>query len=412
MITLRILVAATPGAGADVMSWALYDATGVCTATGRDAPDDWPAADGIEIVLAASQVRLAAVTLPPLHPARVAAAAAFALEDQLAGPAEDLRLAASAQRPDGRVVVAIVARSLLDELRAQLQRTARSPRVTRVVAEPDLAAPGNGWCWCLPADSPEFGFVRLPDGSAFPVDRAEGTALPAEIALALAGASRSAALPAEIRVDGPVDDAHLAQWHAETRVPFVRGSPWTWHGAPASAFAHAIDLGRGEFASAAPPRSGARMRVFVPAMAIAVAALALHVVLTIGEWAWWRVDAWRAARAWTALAVAAGIPEADAQTPAAARSALDRRYATARHAQGLAAPDDALPLLARAAPALAAMPPGILKTATYADGRWTLDLQTTDAAAVAALDARFKQSGTPAISATTAAGTRLRFGAF
>ena len=132
---------------------------------------------------------------------------------------------------------------------------------------------------------------------------------------------------------------------------------------------------------------------------------------TVGEWAWWRVDAWRSAQAWRAVATAAGVPAADADSPAAARAALARRYTQQRHAQGLPAPDDALPLLARVAPALAGLPPGILKSALYADGHWTLDLQPADPAAIRDLDARLKQAGTPAIVATTAAGTRLRFGA-
>ncbi len=54
--------------------------------------------------------------------------------------------------------------------------------------------------------------------------------------------------------------------------------------------------------------------------------------------------------------------------------AITRRYAEARHRAGLAAPADALPLLARAAPALAALPAGVLRTAAYS--RWPLDARS------------------------------------
>jgi hypothetical protein len=90
--------------------------------------------------------------------------------------------------------------------------------------------------------------------------------------------------------------------------------------------------------------------------------------------------------------------------------ALGRRYAALRHAQDLPAPDDALPLLARATPALAALPAGAVKSATYADGHWTLDLARPDAAAIADLDARLRAAGMPALVAPSATGTRVRFG--
>jgi hypothetical protein len=81
-----------------------------------------------------------------------------------------------------------------------------------------------------------------------------------------------------------------------------------------------------------------------------------------------------------------------------------------RHAQGLPTPDDAMPLLARATPALAGLPAGAVKSATYADGHWTLDLLRPDAAIIADLDARLRAAGVPALMATSATGTRVRFG--
>ena len=74
------------------------------------------------------------------------------------------------------------------------------------------------------------------------------------------------------------------------------------------------------------------------------------------------------------------------------------------------APDDALPLLARAAPALATLPAGAVKSATYADGHWTLDLALADASAVANIDARMRAAGVPVLTAPSPNGTRMRFG--
>jgi hypothetical protein len=82
-----------------------------------------------------------------------------------------------------------------------------------------------------------------------------------------------------------------------------------------------------------------------------------------------------------------------------ARIAFSRRYAQIRHDHGLSAPEDALPLLARAAPALAALPPGTVKRASYADGHWTLDLALANPAAIGDLELRMRSAGVPALVA-------------
>ena len=66
------------------------------------------------------------------------------------------------------------------------------------------------------------------------------------------------------------------------------------------------------------------------------------------------------------------------------------------------------PLLARAAPALAGLPAGAFKTATYTPATWTLDLAKLDAGALAELDRRLAAAGLATLQATTNAGTRLR----
>lgn len=406
MTILRVLLAAPPAAN-EALAWGLFDAAGACIRTGRSIASERPAADRVEAVLAASQVRIASIVLPPLAPARVAAAAGFAVDDQLAGPKEAQHLAVSRQAPDGRVRVVIAARSIIAEL-----RDSSSLRAARIIAEPDLAPPYRGWRWCAATSNDGDGFVRRSDGSAFPVSVANaGSGLPPELALALGQARRDNTQPQEVRVEFDATDTDLDRWQHEARIAFVRGAPWRWTAAPASAYADAVDLLQGDFALAPPPAAGARPRLFAPALTLATAALALHVVATVGEWGWLRVEAWRNARAWSALATNAGIAADAVATPATAKTELARRYAQLRHEHGLAAPDDALPLLARAAPALRALPPGTVKTATYRDAHWTLDLTLNNADAVAALDAQLRQWGVPALLAATSSGVRVRLGA-
>jgi len=106
-----------------------------------DRPDGWPAAGRIEGVVAASQLRIAAVKLPPMPLSRVAGAAGFALEDQLAGAPSEHHLVASAQAPDGRVRIIIVARSLVAGIAAARHG------IARIIAEPELATQIAGWRW-------------------------------------------------------------------------------------------------------------------------------------------------------------------------------------------------------------------------------------------------------------------------
>lgn len=417
MTTLRLHVRAADATSA--LQWALFDDDGALLRTGRDAPSDLPRADTLEIVVAAADVRLASLALPPMPAPRVAAAAAFALEDRLAGPADDQWLAPAAQRHNGRVIVAIVSRALLTSLRARAATIQATP-AARILVEPELAGVGTGWRWCVPDTELELdgqtagSFVRAADGSAFPVSPigADDT-LPPELQLALAQTLREGPRPSEIRVDANVADATLARWQGETGVPFVRGAPWRWFDADPATFAAATNLLQRELAPTPPPPPGSKLRAFKVALVLAGIALVLQVTATIGEWAWWRVADWRTTRATIAIATEAGVPAANAATAKTALAGLAKRYADERHTRGLTAPEDALPLLARAAPALSglAATPGVLKSATYADGHWTLDLQGGNPQVVRGIEAKLKESGTPAIVAQSQTGVRVRIGA-
>lgn len=398
MSILRVLLAAPPSPSQEV-PWALYDAQQRLVRSGVGAMAAWPDAARREAVLAAAAVRLARVVLPPMPADRVAAAAAYALEDQLAGPAQAQHLVASARARDGAVEVAIAARSLFPRLRESF---------ARVVVEPSAAPvpPAAVWRWY--ASGLAGGFVRRPDGSAFAVGAPErGGGAPPELALALAHAARSGTPMPRVEVAFPVEDASLAAWSGSCGATFARGTAWRWD-QDGNALAAANDLLQGEFSRtprAAPVSAAGRFRW---AAAIAGSALALHVLATLGQWAWLRYDAWQTARAVVSTARNAGAGEATDADAAAA--ALSRRFADYRHRAGLAAPGDALPLLARAAAPLAALPPGAIKSATYAAGTWTFDLGKVDPAAAATLDRALATAGLATLAATTPAGTRMRVG--
>jgi hypothetical protein len=391
MSTLRVLLDAAPTAGrAD--AWSLFDDTEAVVASGRGVPNAWPAALRREAVLAAACVRIVGLHLPPLTADRVPAAASFALEDQLAGPADEQHIAVSSQRADGTVEAIVANRGLIAQLADEFDR---------IFAEPALAPlpPPQHWRWY--ASEAGGGFVRKPDGSAFATGGLDR--LPAELALALDHAARAGGGPAGVEMAFAPNATLRADFAQHAGTSFVTTPPWRWEAGGSAAFAAATDVRQGEFARAALSATRVSARWFRWAAILAALAIGLHVTATIGEWISLRVDTWRVRSALNDVARDAGIT--GGEDPAAA---IARRYAEARHRGGLAAPADALPLLSRAAPALAALPTGTLKSATYTDGHWTFDLAKLDAGAAERLERQLAGAGLSTLAATNPSGARMR----
>jgi general secretion pathway protein L len=403
MTTLRVLLDAAPDAER-AADWALFAAGGRLIRTGRGRPSDWPTRDSSEAVIAATWGRLVTLTLPPLPAPRVAAAAGYALEDQLAGAPEDSHAAFAAQAADGTVRGAILSAPWMRAFNAGSQRA--GIRWDRIVLESDLARPpASGWCWCARSTT-DAGFVVTDRGASIGVGAARDQGLPAELALAITAAGEHA--PRVVRVDiGGVDPERLAQAKAQTGVAFSAGAPWRWFEATPQAFAAAVNLATtGADAGVPSPRSTA-MRLFRPALAIAALALGIHVIATLGQWASLQWQTRAVQRELLAVAQAAA-PESAAMMPPL--RAIGRRDAELRHRAGLPARDDLLPLLARAAPALVTLPVGSVRSLRYADGHVVFELQKADAAQIARVQHELQAHGLTAIAVATATGTRLRLG--
>ncbi len=398
--TLRIRLAAS-WRPADALAWSLHDDGTDRTETGEDPSVNWPAHDRLEAVIAAAPVRLVALALPPMPANRLAAAARFAVEDQIAVGDAGAQIVV-APGVGGSHVAVICPRDLLQSLQP---RKGALAHLRRAVAEPELCPPGPDWRWCLTERGE--GFVRLPDGSAFATSRAaENGDLPAELAIAL-GRARSETIPA-VRVDGRVAAADLARWQAATNVPFVAGEPWRWD--TAARETPGTDLLQDEFVSDAAPRRPRLTRLFAPALVLLALAALVQVLGALGTWMALRADVWRADASWKSVGLAAGLPANALGSIDDIRRALDRRHRALLHGQRQFARDDALPLLARASAVMGALPPGSLKRATYADTHWTFDLQGLDTAAARRLEAGFRQADLEALVVPVDGGVRVRMG--
>jgi hypothetical protein len=394
MSTLRVLLTAVPAADT-IVAWALFDAEGRLLRTGDDVPAEWPDAVVHEAVLAPGCARLVSVALPPLPPARVGAAVRFALDDQLAAPGDSLRVLVMPQAADGRVRAIVIDGALVSALAAY------RPAFARVLFLPTLFAADGAWHW-VDGFAPAVRFLLRPDGSALAADDPHA----AEVALALraALATGTAAPRVLLHATNPGESVALS---AATGCPWEPAPAWQWSRVPATAFAAAPDLLAGP--DGVTTTQGLRPRLLAalrPATRVAAGALAVFLLGLVVSWGYAQIAQWQSDARLVALAHAAGIAEVD--TPATAGSAIAARYRDVQHAAGREAPDDALPLLAAAAPALAALPAGSLKRATYSAGAWTFELAALDANARTALDARLAAAGLNALSATGRDGMRLR----
>jgi hypothetical protein len=215
-------------------------------------------------------------------------------------------------------------------------------------------------------------------------------------------AAREGRAPAQVVVDRAVGSDALADWTRSTGVTFAAGSPWQWDRAPAAAYADAIDLLTGLRRDDMPPVEAPRL---TRALALLGIALGVHVLATLGTWGFTHTRFANVQRDLVPIAQAAG---AAAATPQTAAADIVRVHADARHRAGLAAPQDAMPVLARAAPALAALPTGALRTATWSAGAWTVDIAPLDDATLDAFVARLAGVGLSALHARTSSGVRAR----
>ena len=405
--TLRVLVEAPPEAGRTA-DWALFDSANRVLRRGKDRPSAWPAADRREAVIAAAHGRLATVTVPPLPPARASAAARFALEDQLADAPEASHIALAPQAPDGTVRTAIVADDWMRAFAAGSKHCVIE--WDRALLECDLATAAPGiWRWCA-ASVNDVGFVRTDNGAPIGVGRASADVPPGELVLALAGAGDRA--PANVRVDAAgASPALLAHASKETRVEFVPGATWRWTDASPAAFAGAIDLLTGDYGAPLHADAADFVRLLRPALWVAAIAIGIAILASVGEWVWLRWQSASIGREMEAIAKSA-VPEYSAEAAGGVTPAvvLQRRERELKHRAGLAARDDFVPLLARAAPALATLPAGALRGLAYGDGHLVLELQKLDAAQTSRIQRELQQTGLIAIAAPTASGARLRIG--
>lgn len=342
------------------LAWMLLDARGVLMREGRSEAAAIPHADDVEAVLPATRVLFARLKLPRVGAGTLREILPYAIEDRLlADPAQIHAVAAS---PDarGETLVAVVDRAwlsrMLDALRAVGLRPAH--------AWPESAfAPVEARAWHLVL-GPSRGMLVEEDGTTASFDRALPAAFPLALRIALDEAAARGTRPDTIRVHAAAGAAlpDLGAWSSEAGIALVAGDPWERIAQGARA-REALDL-MGEGLAA----RGTAGRWKPPRAAVALVIAIAGVQLALDGAQAWRLQHEKAALDARAEAIFRGaFPEA--RTIVDPQLQMARNLAELRRSRGLAADDDFLAQLTRAARDT----PGPVHSVEYANGKLAIE---------------------------------------
>jgi general secretion pathway protein L len=350
---LRVFLPASDSLDASArLAWMLFDSRHELLREDTSALADMPRADEVEAVLPAERVLFARLKLPKVGAATIRELLPYAVEDRLLADPAHIHAVAGPTSARGETVVAVVDRDWLQRMAQAMARAGHRP--SRAWSESALLAGGKG-DWHVVV-GPSRGMLVDDDGVSATFD--PSSAVPLALRVALDEASARGERPQAIRVhaEGGAPLPDLERWSGEAGLPFAPGTQWEAiaRGRPG---AQSIDLLKGELG-----QDKARPAL-VPRAAVALLALILGLQLAFSalqslELQRERDDLERRREA----VFREAFPEAKAVVDPDLQMA--RNLAELKRARGLAAGDDFLAQMTRAAREARAV-----KVVEYADGR-------------------------------------------
>ena len=350
---LRIFLPASDSLDASArLAWMLFDSRHELLRQDTSTIADMPRADEIEAVLPAERVLFARLRLPKVGAATIRELLPYAVEDRLLEDPAHIHAVAGMTNARGETVVAVVDRDWLQRMASALARAGRRP--SKAWSESALLAGGKG-DWHVVV-GPSRGMLVDDDGVSATFDPSAG--VPLALRVALDEASARGERPHAIRVhsEGGAPLPDLGRWGSEAGLAFSPGTEWEAiaRGRPAP---QSIDLLRGELSL-----DGARASR-VPRAALVLLAVILGLQLAFSSLQGLRLQRERDDLERRREAVFRGaFPEAkvvvDPDLP------MSRNLAELKRARGLAAGDDFLAQMTRAARDARSV-----KAVEYANGR-------------------------------------------
>ncbi len=338
-------------------------------------------ADRVQLVLPAGDVLITRAKLPSAARSRAGPVLAYAVEDQTLGEPEDNQVSWVGTAADSDVLAVMNKRGMQRRLEAL---DGVGIGAYEVHCE-TLLLPWVDGEWSVAWDGHE-GCVRTGALEGAALDYGDQCSPPLTLQLMLEKAAANDALPDAIAIYATEVNAapDTATWERALGVKLRNAGPWGWDRAPPDA---GVSLIRRRRRWRMMPGTGARLR---PAAWVALAALAIHALALSADWMRLSNEE-RALRAQMELSFREAFPEAIAVVDPALQ--MRRKLAEARHAAGRPDSGDFVPLLARAAGALKALPAASLRIVSYENGRLSLEFPAADEAAVRRTAAQLAQTG-------------------
>jgi len=350
---LRIFLPASESLdAASRLAWMLFDSRHELLRRDTSAIAEMPRADEVEAVLPAERVLFARLKLPRVGAATIRELLPYAVEDRLLADPAHIHAVAGPTNARGETVVAVVDRDWLQRMVQALSGAGRRP--ARAFSESALLAGGRGdWHVVVGASR---GMLVDDDGVSATFDPSAGVPLALRVALDEASARGERPHAIRVHAEGGAPLPDLGRWGSEAGVPFEPGTEWEAiaRGRPAP---QSIDLLRGALSQGEPRPS----RIPRAAVVLAAAILGLQLAfssLQVMQMQRERDDLERRREA----AFRGAFPEAKVVVDPDLQ--MSRNLAELRRARGLAAGDDFLAQMTRAA--RDARP---VKAVEYANGR-------------------------------------------
>jgi general secretion pathway protein L len=361
--------------------WALLDDGGRAS-LGEGLLADLPRRTGrVQLLIPAAQVLLTRARIPRAARRGGASVLAFAVEEQTVGDPAASQVSWLGAVGDADALAVADGPGLA---RWHEALGAVGMRIDAVHCE-TLLLPIRPGEWSLAWNGSE-GFVRSGTLEGAATDCAATDAPPLSLRLMLDEARARGAEPTAIALYVMAPDAapDLAAWQRELGVTLRLAGSWDWRTAPAAA-----GIGLAQQGRRLRLLSGAAARLR-PAAWILGAALALHGVALVADWAMLAGEQ-RELRQQMEARFRASFPEAVAVADPALQ--MRRKLAEARHGAGQSDGGDFLPLATQLAAATRELPPAALRVMSYAGGQMTLEIVGNDATAIQRISSRLSQSG-------------------
>jgi general secretion pathway protein L len=299
-----------------------------------------PSADEIILVLPVSRVGLVRAQLPAGPAGRLTKLAPFAVEDAVVTAPEELHAVVLDETPDGARLVAVLDRAWLASALSELESCGVSP--ARAIVESALIRDHHG-AWTV-VWSGDGGFVTFGNIEAVTIDAPVDGQTPLALKLAVDESLARDRSPRQVRVllaDGAVPP-DVVRWSESLRVPVDVAGQWT----PEEYDAHTAacpDLLASRWTGS---EWTARLR---PAAILLGVIVAVHALLTVGDWARLAFEA-RELRMEMETLFRKAFPDAKAVVDPALQ--MRRNLAELRRSAGEADAADLLPMLVKLSPVL------------------------------------------------------------